>query len=45
MPTSGSTYYIINKKSGTALELSDADQESIVGCGSNEGDNQKVITR
>ena len=43
MPTSGHTYFIINKKSeSSALDLSGADQKSIIGFGFHGGDNQKV---
>ena len=42
MPTSGKTYFIINKKSNTAFDLSGKDQKSIIGFGFHGGDNQKV---
>jgi len=42
MLTSGKTYYIINKKANTALDLSGKDQKSIIGFGFHGGDNQKV---
>lgn len=42
MPTSGHYYVIINKKSGTAFDLSGQDQKSIIGFTVHRGDNQKV---
>lgn len=42
MPTSGHTYFIINKKSGTSFDLSGEDQRSIIGFEQRRGDNQKV---
>ena len=42
MPDSGQAYFIINKKSGTALDLSGDDQRSIIGFASHRSDNQKV---
>jgi len=42
MLQSGHTYAIINKKSGTAFDLSDTDHTSIVGYDFHGGDNQKV---
>ena len=41
-PTSGRAYVIINKKSGTALDLSGVDQTSIIGFTAKRSDNQKV---
>jgi len=38
---SGRTYFIINKKSGTAFDLSGADQRSVIGFTLHRGDNQK----
>jgi hypothetical protein len=42
MPTSGNTYFITNKQSGTALDLSGDDQRSIIGFDLHRGDNQKA---
>ena len=42
MPTTGKTYFIINKKANTAFDLSGKDQKSIIGFGFHGGDNQKV---
>ena len=42
MPNSGSAYFIINTKSGTALDLSGDDQRSIIGFNAKRSDNQKV---
>ena len=42
MPTSGKTYFIINKKANTAFDLSGKDQRSIIGFGFHGGPNQKV---
>lgn len=39
---SGKTVYIINKKSGTVLDLSSSDQTSVIGWDRHGGDNQKV---
>ena len=39
---SGQTFYIVNKKSGTVLDLSGSDKTSIIGWSLNKGDNQKV---
>ena len=42
MPTSGHAYFIINKKSGTAFDLSGEDQRSVIGFTLHRGENQKV---
>ena len=43
MPDSGQTYFLINKKSGTAFTLSPEDRKSIVGFTPNKRDeNQKA---
>jgi len=34
-------FYIINKKSDTAMDLSDGDRTSVIGWGRHGGDNQK----
>jgi len=39
---SGSTYVLINGKSGTALDLSGSDNKSIVGWTKHGGTNQQV---
>ncbi|KAF9646501.1 carbohydrate-binding module family 13 protein [Thelephora ganbajun] len=38
---SGQAYFIINKKSGTAFDLSGQDQRSIIGFNLHRGENQK----
>src|ERR1700689_1167464 len=42
MPESGHTYFIINKKSGTAFALSAEDQRSVIVFTLDRGDNQKA---
>ena len=43
MPESGQTYFLVNKKSGTAFTLSHEDRRSIVGFTPNKrDDNQKA---
>ena len=42
MPTSGETYFILNKKGSTALDLSGMDKKSVLGFGFHGGNNQKV---
>lgn len=38
----GQVYFIVNKKSGTAFDLSGEDERSIIGFRLHRGDNQKV---
>ena len=42
MVSSGHTYFVTNKKGGTALDLSGKDQTSVIGFTLHRGDNQKV---
>lgn len=42
MVSSGQTYFIINKKAGTACDLSGQDQKSVIGSTAKGSDNQKV---
>jgi len=39
--TAGQTYYLINKQASNALDLSAADNTSVIGYGLHDGDNQK----
>ncbi|KAF9646489.1 ricin B-like lectin [Thelephora ganbajun] len=41
MSFEGKTFYIINKRSGTVMDLSTADQTSVTGWEHHGGDNQK----
>ena len=41
-PETGQPYVIINKKSGTVIDLSGEDNQSIIGYNYHGGDNQKV---
>jgi len=42
MVSSGQTYFITNKKAGTACDLSGQDQKSVIGFTPQGSDNQKV---
>ncbi|KAF8879570.1 ricin B-like lectin [Infundibulicybe gibba] len=41
MPLENGTYRLINAKSGTALDLSNADRRTIAGWAAHDGNNQK----
>ena len=44
MPESGHVYFVVNEQSGTAFDLSGADQRSVIGFTFKESQNQKVWT-